>query len=129
MLSLLRAPNLGISCVPRSLMPTSPLDPTEALEMPPLFSHPLASAMRPPQQLAPTVGQLEIPARVTFMTGLPSDTDEPVSLADDVIDMLAASFTAMCIFDAPAADDYPSGFLTSLTPPSPSVTVLPLGRL
>ena len=47
-LSLRRAPNLGMSCVSRSLMPTSPLEPTSALESPPLFSHPLASAVCPP---------------------------------------------------------------------------------
>ena len=47
-LSLRRAPNLGMSCIPRSLMPTSPLEPTSALEPPPLFSHPLASAVCPP---------------------------------------------------------------------------------
>ena len=49
-LSLRRAPNLGMSGVPRPLMPTSPLEPTSALEPPPLFSHPLASAVRPPRQ-------------------------------------------------------------------------------
>ena len=31
-------------------MPTSPLEPTSALEPPPIFSHPLASAVRPPRQ-------------------------------------------------------------------------------
>ena len=52
MLSLRRAPNLGMSCVPRSLMPTSPLEPTSALEPPPLFSHPKASVVHPPRHLS-----------------------------------------------------------------------------
>ena len=49
-LSLRSAPNLGISGVPRPLMAPSPLESTSALEPPPLFSHPLASAVRPPRQ-------------------------------------------------------------------------------
>ena len=52
-LSLRRAPNLGMSCVPRSLMSTSPLEPTSALEPPPIFSHPLASSVRQPRQFQP----------------------------------------------------------------------------
>ena len=48
-LYLRRAPNLGMYGVPRPLMPTSPLESTSALEPPPLFSHPLASAVRPPR--------------------------------------------------------------------------------
>ena len=76
-------------------MPTSPLEPTSALKPPPLFSHPLASTVRPPRQLAPTVGQLEVLAGSMLQTGLLSDSDEPVTLADDVIDALATSFAAL----------------------------------
>ena len=111
MLSLRRAPNLGMSCVPRSLMQTPPLEPTSALEPPPLFSHPLASVVRPPRQLAPTVGQLEVLAGSMLQMGILSDSDEPVTLADDVIDALAASFAAVRISDAPTADEYPSEVL------------------
>ena len=50
-LSLRRAPNLGMSGIPRPLMPTPPLESTGALEPPPLFSHPLASAVHPQRQL------------------------------------------------------------------------------
>ena len=112
MLSLWRAPNLGMSGVPRPLMPTSPLEPTSALEPPPLFSHPLASAVRPPRQLAPTVGQLEELAGSMLQTGPFSYTDESVALADDVVGALAASFAALRISDAFAADEYPSEVLS-----------------
>ena len=81
-----------MSGIPRALMPTSPLEPTSALEPPPLFSHPLASAVRPPRQLAPTVGQLEELAGSMLQTGPLSDSDEPVMLVDDIVDALAASF-------------------------------------
>ena len=78
-------------------MPTLPLDPTSALEPPPIFSHLLVSAVRPPRQLAPTVGQLKVLVGSMLQTGLLSDSNEPVTLADDVIDALAASFTALRI--------------------------------
>ena len=109
MLSLQRAPNLGMSCVPRSLMPTSPLEPTSALEPPPLFSHPLASAVRPPRQLAPTVGQL---SGNMLQTGPFSYTNESVPLADDVVGALTASFAVLRISDVLAADEYPSEVLS-----------------
>jgi 7-carboxy-7-deazaguanine synthase (Cx14CxxC type) len=51
-LSLRRVPNLGTSCVSRSLVPTSPLEPTSCLFPIPLFSHPVASAVRPPRHWA-----------------------------------------------------------------------------
>ena len=84
-LSLRRAPNLGMSGVPPPHISTSPLEPTSALEPPPLFSHPLASAVRPPRQLAPTVGQLEELAGSMLQTGPFSYSDESVTLADDII--------------------------------------------
>ena len=115
-----------MSCVPRSLMPTSPLEPTSTLEPPPIFSHPLASAVRPPRQLAPTVRQLEVLAGSMLQTGLLFDSDELVKLADDIIDALAASFTALRISDAPAADEYPSEVLDFSDSPSPSEAALPL---
>ena len=93
-----------MSGVPRPRMQTSPLEPTSALEPPPLFSHPLASAVRPPRQLAPTVGQLEELAGSILRTGSLSYSDESVALADDVIGALAASFTVLHISDALAAD-------------------------
>ena len=105
MLSLRRAPNLGMSCVPRSLMPTSPLEPTSALEPPPIFSHPLASAVRPPRWLAPIVGQLEELAGSMLQTGPFSYADESVALADDVVGALVASFAALRISDAFATDE------------------------
>ena len=107
MLSLRRAPNLGMSCVPRSLMPTSPLEPTSALEPPPLFGHPTASAVHPPRQLAPTVGKLEELAGSMLQTGPFSYSDESVTLADNVIGVLATSFIALHISDAFAVDEYP----------------------
>ena len=94
-----------MSGVPRPHMPTSPLEPTSALEPPPLFSHPLASAVHPPRQLAPTVGQLEELAGSMLQTGPFSYTDESVALADDVIGVLGASFAALRISDAPATDE------------------------
>lgn len=110
-LSLRRAPNLGMSCVPHSLMSIPPLEPTSALEPPPLFSHPMASVVHPPRQLAPIVGQLEELVRNMLQTVLFSYSDESVMLADDVVDALAASFAALRIFDAPTADEYPSEVL------------------
>ena len=95
MLSLRRAPNLGMSCVPRSLMPTPPLEPTSALEPPPLFSHPMASAVRPPRQLAPTMGYLEELAGSMLQTGPLSYSNESITLADDVVGALSASFVAL----------------------------------
>ena len=103
-LSLRRAPNLGMSGVPRSCISTSPLEPTSALEPPPLFSHPLASVVSPPRQLAPTMGQFEELDGSMLRTGPLSYSDESVMLAEDVIDALAASFAALCISDAPTAD-------------------------
>ena len=97
MLSLRRAPNLGMSCAPRSLMPTSPLEPTSVLEPSPLFSHPMASAVRPPRQLVPTVGQPEELVGSMLQTGIFSDSDEPITLADDIVDALAASFAVLHI--------------------------------
>ena len=48
-----------------------------------------------------------------------SYSDESVALADDVIGTLAASFTVLRIFDALAADEYPSEVLSySDSPPS-----------
>ena len=47
-----------------------------------------------------------------LQTGLLFDSDELVKLADDIIDALAASFTALRISDAPAADEYPSEVLS-----------------
>nr|XP_040243996.1 uncharacterized protein LOC120963429 [Aegilops tauschii subsp. strangulata] len=63
-----------------------------------------------------------------FQTGLLSDSDEPVMLADDVIDVLAASFAALRISGAPAAYEYPGRCITSPTPPFPSVTRLSPGQ-
>ena len=68
--------------------------------------------MHPPQQLAPTVGQLEELAGSMLQTGLLSDSDEPITLPDNVIDALAASFAALRISDAFAADEYPSEVLS-----------------
>ena len=101
-----------MSGVPRPLMPTSPLESTSALEPPPLFSHPLASAVRPPRQLAPTVGQLEELAGSMLQTGPFSYTDESVTLADDIIGTLAASFSVLHISYAFVTDEYPSEVLS-----------------
>ena len=79
-------------------MPTSPLEPTSALDPPPLFSHPMASAVRPPRQLAPTVGQLEVLSGSMLQTGLYSDSDEPVTLADDIIEALTTKKDTSVIF-------------------------------
>ena len=111
-LSLWRAPNLGMSGVPRPLMPTSPLESTSALEPPPLFSHPLASAVRPPRQLTPTVGQLEELAGSMLRTEPFSYADESIALADDVVGALVASFAALRISDAFTTDEYPSKVLS-----------------
>ena len=48
-LSRKRALNLGMSRVPRPRIPTSPLEPTGALEPVLLFSHLMASAVHPPR--------------------------------------------------------------------------------
>ena len=92
-------------------MPTPPLEPISALEPPPLFSHP-ASAVRPPRQLAPTVGQLEELAGSMLQTGPFSYSNESVALADDVVGALAASFATLRISYAFAADEYPSEVLS-----------------
>jgi len=104
-----------MSRVPRPLIPTSPLEPTSALEPALIFSHLMASAVRPPRQLAPTVGQLEVLAGDTFQTGPFIDSGERV----DAVDPLAASFAALRIPDASAADEYPSGVLDVSDSPVP----------
>ena len=62
--------------------------------------------------MVPTVGQLEVLAGSMLQTGLLSNSDEPVTLADDVINALAASFAALRIFDAPTVDEYPTEVLS-----------------
>mgnify|MGYP005823314811 CR=1 FL=1 len=57
------------------------------------------------------MGQLEVLVGSMLQTGLLSNSDEPVTLADDVIYALAASCTALHISDAPTADEYPSEVL------------------
>ena len=129
MLSLRRAPNLGMSCVLRSLMPPLPLEPTSALEPPPIFSHPMASAVRPPRQLAPTVGQLEVLAGSMLQTGIFSDSNETVTLEDDVIDALAASFAMLRISDAPTDDEYPRKVHSFSNSPLPINAGAPAGAM
>ena len=58
------------------------------------------------------MGQLELLAGSMLQTGLLSDSDEPVMLANDVVDALAASFAALRIFDAPTVDEYPTEVLS-----------------
>ena len=58
------------------------------------------------------MGHLEDLAGSMPQTGPFSYTDESAVLADDVIGVLAASFTALRISDALAADEYPSGVLS-----------------
>ena len=62
--------------------------------------------------MAPTVGQLEELAGSMLRTGPISYADESVALADDVVGALVASFAALRIFDAFAADEYPSEVLS-----------------
>ena len=49
-------------------------------------------------------------------------------LADDVVGALVASFTALRISDAFAADEYPSEVLSYSFSPYPSVVAFPPGR-
>ena len=72
----------------------------------------MASAVSPPRQLAPTVGRFEVLAGSMLQTGIFSDSDEPVAMADDVIDALAASFATLRISDAPTDDEYPREVLS-----------------
>ena len=58
------------------------------------------------------MGQLEELAGSMLQTGPFSYTDESVVLADDVVGALAASFAALRISDAFAADEYPSEVLS-----------------
>ena len=58
------------------------------------------------------MGQLEELAESMLKTGPFSYSDESVALADDVMGALAASFTALRISDALAADEYPSEVLS-----------------
>ena len=74
------------------------------------------------------MGQLEELAGSMLQTGLLSDSDEPVTLADDVIDALVASFATLRISDAPTADEYPSEVLDFSDSPSPSTAALPPGQ-
>ena len=53
------------------------------------------------------MGKLEVLAGSMLQTGIFSYSDEPVTLADDVIDALAASFATLRISDAPTDDEYP----------------------
>ena len=65
------------------------------------------------------MGQLEELARSMLRTGSLSYSDESVTLADDVIGALAASFTVLRISDALAANEYPSGVLSYSDSPLP----------
>ena len=58
------------------------------------------------------MGQLEELAGSMLQTRPFSYTDESVTLADDVVGVLAASFAALRIFVAFAADEYPSEVLS-----------------
>ena len=58
------------------------------------------------------MGQLEVLAGSMLQTGIFSDSDEPVMLADDVIDALAGSFAMPRIFDARTDDEYPREVLS-----------------
>ena len=49
-------------------------------------------------------------------------------LADDVVGALAASFTALRITDAFAADEYPIEVLSYSDSPFPSAAAFPLGQ-
>ena len=72
----------------------------------------MASAVRPPRQLAPTVGRLKELTGNMLQMGPFSYTDESVALADEIVGPLAASFAALCISNAFAADEYPSEVLS-----------------
>ena len=65
----------------------------------------MASAVHPPRELAPIVGQLEELAGSMLQTRPFSYSDESVTLVDDVIGALSASFTALHISDAFAVDE------------------------
>ena len=58
------------------------------------------------------MGQLEELAGSMLQTGPFSYSDEPVMLANNVVDALAGSFAALRISDATAADEYPSEVLS-----------------
>ena len=58
------------------------------------------------------MGQLEELAGIMLQTGPFSYSDESVALADDVVGALVASFAALRISDAFAADEYPSEVLS-----------------
>ena len=58
------------------------------------------------------MGQLEELAGSMLQTGPFSYADESVALADNVVGALAASFAALRISDALAADEYPSEVLS-----------------
>ena len=58
------------------------------------------------------MGQLEVLAGSMLQTRPFSYTNESVTLADNVIGALAASFAALRISDAFAADEYPSEVLS-----------------
>ena len=58
------------------------------------------------------MGQLKELAGSMLQTGPFSYTDESIALADDVVGALVASFAALRISDAFAADEYPSEVLS-----------------
>ena len=65
------------------------------------------------------MGPFEELAGSMLRMGPLSYSDESVALADDVIGALAASFTALRISDALAADEYPSEVLSYCDSPLP----------
>ena len=64
-----------------------------------------------------------------LQTGNFSDCDEPVALADDVIDVLAASFAMLRISDAPTDDEYPREVLSFSDSPLSNSAGAPSGAM
>ena len=75
------------------------------------------------------MGQLEVLAGSMLQTGLLSGSDEPVTLVDDIIDALTASFAALHVSDAPAADEYPSEILDFSSSPLSLAGNAPAGAM
>ena len=75
------------------------------------------------------MGQLEVLAGSMLQTGPLSDSHEPVTLVDDVIDVLAASFAMLRISDAPTDDEYPREVLSFSDSPLPINDGAPTGAM
>ncbi|XBI22578.1 hypothetical protein VPH35_063582 [Triticum aestivum] len=107
---------------------------------PPSISHPMASAVRTPRQLAPIVGRDATPVGVTFRTRPFTPTGERIAhdlvsrlgafdgAGDDVVRFVDAAspasgsiipFGELRVYVALVPDEYPSRVLTFVDPPLP----------